>query len=1075
MRHAFGYWLSVVLAGVAVTLATLGDTAAGLFGLGAVALTMGVVQGLTVYLDRSRQEALSQATGPAAVEGAAAQVALDVHARLKMDWRDRFFDSRHPIPLRWEPADDRTDNLRLVGLRPDGASKQSDLWVGAPPAVRSAADAAGVLRAVPSGRLVVLGPPGAGKTTVALLLTSGLARDQSPGDSSVPVFLPLATLRATEDFQDWLVRQIKAISPVLADPARYGPNAVATMLETRRLVLVLDGLDEVPPERRVDVLAAINALPADASIVVTSRPEAYPRAGAIRGAAAVRLRPLTGEQVADHLSMLRPPDAYPRSWDALIAELVDEPEGALASALSTPLMLSLTVTTYSSGLADPARLLDRHELPDRAAIEGDLLDSLLSTAYRESPLKPRALSAADARRVFTFLARRLHNDDTRSFGWWNLHRLTPRPLFAAVAGALTALCCAALVTLPLWYLVAADVVPAAVVDDVITDVRRLGVGPAGGGGSDAVLVGYGVALLGGLVGGYAGGLVGGFGALSGRGRLDWPAGGGSARFLRRVGAGALIGGAVGLCVGLTAGGAVGLVAALAGGTEAPLLGALAGGLRGGLLGGVLGGLSGGLGFGRDLPEPWRPVSASKSTATPAARRGVVLGLTGVTVGVIADLRDGLGDPVTDGVVGGFFAGLALWLLLSSLTWADQRHEAVGETEGVDPSTALIIERRAVLEGVAGAVTAAALAYVAAGVFPLAPSWPAPLLALLGLAVCLQILVRSPWSWFQVARLLLAAQGRLPFAVIRVLDDGRRRGVLVHSGAGYRFRHARLQDRLAGHGPASGTPDTAPPTDTGQPALSVWTTMRSLDDITTTWAAALRAVAPSADLERVVADRVEVWQRLDTGMPGAAEHQQRVVAALTRLLGADHPFTVVESLTGLELQAREGSVRAAERQARATVAALERRQTDRALLVQARWALGRILTQAGKVEEAGDHLMSVRRAFGKLRPGEGPVPAGYDRLIADLHPIRSVIALRPGVPAEAAEDILTRQLAEERWALGDSHHCTLQTRRHLAQQLKRLGRYGPATQQLETALRQAPADSTSGKAIQEDLDRLRSGR
>jgi hypothetical protein len=53
-----------------------------------------------------------------------------------------------------------------------------------------------------------------------------------------------------------------------------------------------------------------------------------------------------------------------------------------------------------------------------------------------------------------------------------------------------------------------------------------------------------------------------------------------------------------------------------------------------------------------------------------------------------------------------------------------------------------------------------------------------------------------WGRFAIARVWLAARGRLPLRLVAFLDDAHRRGVLRQVGAVYQFRHARLQVHLA---------------------------------------------------------------------------------------------------------------------------------------------------------------------------------------------------------------------------------------------------------------------------------------
>ncbi|MET8996817.1 SEFIR domain-containing protein [Amycolatopsis sp. NPDC004169] len=56
---------------------------------------------------------------------------------------------------------------------------------------------------------------------------------------------------------------------------------------------------------------------------------------------------------------------------------------------------------------------------------------------------------------------------------------------------------------------------------------------------------------------------------------------------------------------------------------------------------------------------------------------------------------------------------------------------------------------------------------------------------------------SAYARYTVARLVLAARGRLPWRLFRFLDDARDRGVLRQYGAVHQFRHQHLQRHLGG--------------------------------------------------------------------------------------------------------------------------------------------------------------------------------------------------------------------------------------------------------------------------------------
>ncbi|NHO85140.1 NACHT domain-containing protein [Micromonospora sp. CMU55-4] len=70
---------------------------------------------------------------------------------------------------------------------------------------------------------------------------------------------------------------------------------------------------------------------------------------------------------------------------------------------------------------------------------------------------------------------------------------------------------------------------------------------------------------------------------------------------------------------------------------------------------------------------------------------------------------------------------------------------------------------------------------------------------------------SAWGQYTVTRLRLAARGRMPLRLERLLTDAHRAGVLTRTRDGYRFRHALMRDALIRHanarrGPAAAVTD-----------------------------------------------------------------------------------------------------------------------------------------------------------------------------------------------------------------------------------------------------------------------------
>jgi hypothetical protein len=83
-----------------------------------------------------------------------------------------------------------------------------------------------------------------------------------------------------------------------------------------------------------------------------------------------------------------------------------------------------------------------------------------------------------------------------------------------------------------------------------------------------------------------------------------------------------------------------------------------------------------------------------------------------------------------------------------------------------------------------------------------------------------LLTSTAWGRFAVARSYLALRGRVPWRLMAVLADARDRGVLRRVGAGYAFRHERLQAHLADPRGTGSTTAVGGPSATRPPAGDV---------------------------------------------------------------------------------------------------------------------------------------------------------------------------------------------------------------------------------------------------------------
>ncbi|GAA0234109.1 hypothetical protein GCM10010492_36190 [Saccharothrix mutabilis subsp. mutabilis] len=304
------------------------------------------------------------------------------------------------------------------------------------------ADMARTFVGLPARQLVVIGAPGAGKTSAAILLTLSLVERRAPGDP-VPLLLPLSTWDPAEpDLSTWIVRRLAADHPAFGANGAYGPAAARALVDGGMVLPVLDGLDEVAPAGRAAVARAVTtAVGRDRPLVLTARSAEYQEvisgSGTTIGrAAVVELGTVRAEAAADYLAS-GVPDGDHR-WDAVLAELRRHPEGVLARALSTPLAVYLAKTAYAPSATDPADLLTS-DTPEE--VDRHLLDAYLPALYPEADRATRT-------RWLAFLARRLERKPGTDLSWWRLFLLLPRPdlVVPAGRGALLATLVAVLIT-----------------------------------------------------------------------------------------------------------------------------------------------------------------------------------------------------------------------------------------------------------------------------------------------------------------------------------------------------------------------------------------------------------------------------------------------------------------------------------------------------------------------------------------------------------------------------------------------------------------------------------------------------
>lgn len=331
-----------------------------------------------------------------------------------------------PLPFRWRDAeDDLADHWQNIRRTPhDGAALELD---------GEGDHIVDTFRRIPSGRLVVLGEAGAGKTilTSRFALTLLAQRRHDP-ELPVPVIFSLGSFDPTRSsLRDWLTEQLVANYPVLAQLDESGEPFAVRLQAAGRILPVLDGLDEVTEGLRGKVITRVNAglRPSD-GFLLTSRPrefrDAVESTDVLTAAAVVRLDKLTVDDLNRYLPLTtRKGRGAKTKWHPVLARV--GARGALFDVLSTPLMVAMARTMFSDTDADPAELLRG---PDSwAAIEHRLLSGFVRAAYADHT---DGVDRTEER--LRFLARHLRSLGTQDIAWWRLIQAVPKAVVGVTAG-----------------------------------------------------------------------------------------------------------------------------------------------------------------------------------------------------------------------------------------------------------------------------------------------------------------------------------------------------------------------------------------------------------------------------------------------------------------------------------------------------------------------------------------------------------------------------------------------------------------------------------------------------------------
>lgn len=184
--------------------------------------------------------------------------------------------------------------------------------------------------------LLILGAPGSGKTTMLLELARGLiARAREGVTQPIPMVFNLASWTEKLSLADWLAQELNNLYSV---PRKTAPDWV----KGDKLLLLLDGLDEVRQESRSKCVEAINAFRREhglTSLAVCSRTQDYEDLSTkLSFEGVIEVQPLTQEQITEFFNHFG-------NETAGIKQVLQK-DNALREMAETPLFLSIMIMAY---------------------------------------------------------------------------------------------------------------------------------------------------------------------------------------------------------------------------------------------------------------------------------------------------------------------------------------------------------------------------------------------------------------------------------------------------------------------------------------------------------------------------------------------------------------------------------------------------------------------------------------------------------------------------------------------------------------------------------------------------------
>jgi hypothetical protein len=628
-----------------------------------------------------------------------------------------------------------------------------------------------------SARMLILGEPGAGKTTMLLKLVKELIEERQDPLAPIPVVFNLSSWAEKQPpLEEWLVEDLSRNYDV-------SKNQGHIWVDNDELSLFLDGLDEVREEVRGACVSAINAFRearASVDVCVCCRRQEYealPVQLALNGA--VLLRPLTAAQVESYLNELGPDGGGLRT--AL------HQDRGLQDLAESPLMVNMMLMAYQG--KEPAAVDMSNTAEER---KRHLFDAYIDGMFqRRVRTKLTNYARSDTIRWLSWLGRRMVDHSQTVF---LIERLQPSWGQSKLAGRRIPVTAFMLMWGPLYGLLfglLGGLLFGLLFGLLGGLLSRLSEGQSQGlsggliewlhygliiGLSEGLRYGLTVGLLGGLIDGFSGGM------------REIKSSEHSSRMWRRLRSSlysTLLGGVIFGLLG-------GLLSRLSEGPSVEQLEWQLSGLFNGLIGGLIGGIVGGF---REVKLVGLSISWGKLRTNIHfwLTTGVIVGmLSGMLEGLIGSLGE-VDKLITFGLIYGLLGGLVLEpelkTELPNITTTQVPNEGIKRSLKNTLTTGLI--GGLIIGLIIGLIVGLVVGLIAFGM-------------IYGLSYGLIVgllggIVGGGDAFFKhyILRFVLWRRGHMPWNYARFLDYAAERIFLRKVGGGYIFTHRLLMEHFAG--------------------------------------------------------------------------------------------------------------------------------------------------------------------------------------------------------------------------------------------------------------------------------------